>query len=55
VRGTDLKLLKNKTSANKCLFEAEFGRLPFYCIKAKEFYNNSIQLLKKNKYSLIKK
>lgn len=55
VKETDLKLLKNKTSANKSLFEAEFGRLPFYCIEAKEFYNNSIQLLKRNKYSLIKK
>ena len=55
VKETDLKLLKNKTSANNCLFEAEFGRLPFYCIRAKEFYNNSIQLLKKDKYSLIKK
>ena len=52
---TSLNLLKKRTLNKKELFVTNIGKLPFFTISSEKFYNTSCDMLKKNKFSLIKK
>lgn len=52
---TCLNLLKRTALRKKNLFLTNVGKLPFFSISSEKFYDISVSMLKKNKFSLIKK
>lgn len=51
---TDLNLLKKKLIRHKKLFTSKIGRFEILSVRAKDFFNCSIELMKSNKFALIK-